>query len=305
MEEEQVNPRLNSATGGIAFSAATLGYFLIALIASLIILAFGVTENTDAYVYINYLVAPVAFVVVISVLLTVRKVKFFEAFPVKCSPKYYLIAVLIIFGALFALSFLNEYALEFFKLFGYKQREQSSYFPDVSGGLVIPALLVMAVLPAVFEEALFRGVMLNCCRKSMGDIRAIFITAFCFSLFHGSPEQTIYQFIIGCLLAFVAVRSGSILPGILMHFLNNALVVIFQAAHLFDENGALTISTGANIALTVVSALCLVGGFVWLILSKSEIRKCQKGGVKTFFLFASVGIVIFAVIWILSLFGVL
>lgn len=304
MEEKQINPRLNSVTGGVTFSTATLFYFLLSIIASLVIIGFKIPAESDAYVYINYLVAPIAFLVVFCIILPVRKIRPMEVFPVKCKPQFYLIAVLIIFGSLFSLTFLNEAALEFFKLFGYVPREASSYFPNVSGGLIVPALIVMAALPAIFEEAVFRGVILNSCRRGMGDVRAVFVSAFCFSLFHGSPEQTVYQFVIGCLIALVAVKSGSILPGVLMHFINNAVVVIFHAANLFDENGALIISTGANIALIVVGAAALVGGFVWLLLTKRNFEKCCKGGVKSFFIYASAGIAVFSIVWFLSLFGV-
>ena len=93
------------------------------------------------------------------------------------------------------------------------------------------------MLPAFCEELLFRGVLLNACENGMGSIRAVFTVGFCFALFHGSPEQTVYQFIAGCVFAFVAVRSRSVTPSVLMHFINNALIVILGACGLYGEGG--------------------------------------------------------------------
>lgn len=132
----------------------------------------------------------------------------------------------------------------------------------------------------------------------------MFLVGFCFSLFHASPEQTVYQFITGCAFAFIALRSGSILPSVLMHFINNALIVIFAACGLFDEAGNLIISTGGNIALIVTAAVALTVALVWLILDKTPVKKCEKGGVKSFFFCAAPAIAVFGIVWIVSLFGV-
>jgi hypothetical protein len=154
------------------------------------------------------------------------------------------------------------------------------------------------------EEALFRGVILRGAEAGAGSIGAIFIVGFLFSLFHGSAEQTIYQFICGCVFALLAVRSNSILPTILAHFLNNAVIIIFSAANLFNEEGNLILSSTGNIVITVLSALCFVGGMVWLILDKTPLKKKQSGATLRLFIFAALGIVIMAVVWIVGLFSV-
>lgn len=301
---EEINPRLNSATGGIAYTAAAFTYFIALFVVSLILRLTPLDEASDAYLYISYLVSPLAISLSVFGVLKFRKISFKSIVPVKCNPKYFLIAALLIYGLVFALSWVNGASVKFFELFGYKQREAGSYLPDLSGGKVVLALLVIAVLPALFEELLFRGIILNSCENGAGTVRTVFIVGFCFSLFHASPEQTVYQFITGCAFAFVALRSGSILPSVLMHFINNALIVIFAACGLFDEAGNLIISTGGNIALIATSAIALIGALVWLILDKTPVKKCEKGGVKSFFICASPAIAAFAIVWLVSLFGV-
>lgn len=312
---------LNSKTGGISFTVLVIIYCLFsvlasaitAIIANSIMSKYGYTElsealkhieKTDAFIYVNYLLSPLMIGLCLAFVSYKNKIEFTDIFRVKCKPKYYLIGVLLIFGLLFSLSYLNGLSVKFFKLFGYKERSSSSYFPDLSGGMFVPAFIVIAILPAVFEELMFRGLLLGCTENGAGSIRAILITGFCFSLFHASPEQTVYQFIAGCTFAFIAVRSGSVLPSMLMHFINNALIVIFSACGLFDGAGNLILSDAANIVLIVFSAVSFVGGIVWLILDKTQLKKCEKGGVKVFFLYASVAIAALGLVWILSLFGV-
>ena len=320
-EMHVVNAGLCSKTGGVSYTVLVIIYLLISVVASAVtgLIAnsimgkYGYTEmsealdhiqKTDAFIYVNYLLAPIMIATCVLVITKRNKIGFNQIFPVKCKPKYYLIAVLLIFGLLFSLSNLNGLSVEFFKLFGYEPRESSTYFPNLSGGMIVPAFIVIAIMPAVFEELMFRGLLLNCCENGMGSIRAILVTGFCFSLFHASPEQTVYQFIAGCAFAFIAVRSGSILPSMVMHFINNALIVIFAACNLFDETGSLIMSNTAFIILTIFSAISFIGAVVWLVLDKKPLKKCEKGGVKVFFLYASIAIGALGLIWLLSLFGV-
>ena len=302
-ESVTVYPSLNSKNGGIAFSVNVAAFLIMSLVAGFIVLLGHIDEKSDAYVYINYLASPVALTVSCAVFLKVAKIPYKAVFPVKCKPKYYIIGVLLIFGLLFAVSPVNGYVVKLFELCGYKPRESSSYYPDLSGAKIIPAFLVMAILPALVEEFLFRGVILNCCKNSMGSLATIFTVGFCFALFHGSPEQTVYQFIVGCVCALIAVKSGSILPSILMHVINNGIIVIFAACNMFDEEGNLIISQTANIIVIVFAVVALIGGLVWLFLDKKSFKKGEKFGVAKFYIFDAAGIAVLGLLWILSLVG--
>lgn len=307
MEENQVNTvnnPLTPSTGGLTYSASVIAFIIATVAVSILIGLAGLEEGSDGFIYLSYLASPIAICISFAVVWKIKKFEVKKVIPVKCSWKYYVIAILLIYGLLFSLSWINDVSVKFFQLFGYKPREASSYLPDLSGAKIIPALLVIAVMPALFEELLFRGVLLNSCTEGVGTVRTVLIVGFCFALYHGSPEQTVYQFIAGCAFTFLAVRSGSIIPSVIMHFINNAIIVVFAACNCFDESGALIISSGGNIALIVTSAVSLIGAIVWLVLDKKPLIKCEKGSVISFFIYASVGIAILALIWILSLFGV-
>lgn len=301
---QPVNPLLqnNSHIGGFALSLAAVLYVFAGFLISLIMLAAGIEEGSDAYLYLNYLAAPIAMTAAMAITLKYRKFPVKRAFPVKCHPKYFLIALLLIFGLIFSVSWIDTGVTEFLKLLGYVPKGKDAYLPDLSGGLVVPALIVIAVMPAIFEEGLFRGVILNSCEDGAGTVRTVFIVGFAFSLFHASAEQTVYQFLAGCVFAFVAIRAGSILPSVVMHFINNAIIIVFAACGLLDEAGNLIISSGGQIALIVTSLVSFIGGMLWLILDKKPVIKCQRGAVKSFFIFGSVGIAIMGIMWILSFF---
>ena len=296
---------LGSKAGGLSYSAVVFFNLILTTLISIvlqIITAAGVdTEGSEVVTYLSLLTSHIAIATVLALTLKVVKQPARAILPVKTHPKYYLIAVLLAFGALFSLSQLNEWVVEFAELLGYQRR--GSFVPDVTGWKIVPVMLVVALIPAFMEEIAFRGILLNNAERGMGTLRVIFVSGFCFALYHGSVEQTVYQFIMGCFFGLLAVRSRSLGPVILTHFLNNAVILILLACGAYDEaTGALLASQGAQIALYVLSAVSLAGGLVWLVLDKKELIPCQSGGVKTFFLWALIGIAIMTVLWIAGLF---
>lgn len=290
---------LTSAKGGLSYSLTVGFYIVINLLISIIITAGNLSG--DAQKYLLYLCSPLAIAAAIAVTFKVGKLRPSQVFTFKCSPKYYLIAVLLIFGLIFSLGTVNGYFIELLKLLGYTPKQ--STLPSLEGGGVVGVLVVVALLPAVFEEALFRGVLLKNAEADAGSVGAVLLCGLTFSLYHGSVEQTIYQFICGCLFALLAVRSGSIAPTVLIHFINNALIIICSACGVLDEGGNLVMPQAANVALTVCSAVALVGAVVWLVLDKNRLKPKKKGGAVTFTVWASLGLLVMAIIWITGLFG--
>jgi len=287
-------------SGGMAYSLTVIVSVLISALFSVIITGANLTD-TEASTYLSYLASPIAIIIILCLVFFYAKQPVGKTLPVKTSPKYYLIGLLLIFGLLFSLNSLNELLVRLFERWGYVRRE--SVVPDVSGGKLALAIFVIALLPAVFEECLFRGVVLNNSEEEIGSVNSVFLVGLLFCLYHGSVEQTIYQFICGCLFTLLAVRSRSVLPCIFIHFLNNAAILILYDCGLVDAvTGNLILSTGWQIGLTIASAVSLVGAVVWLILDKSALCRSQKGRVKKFFIGAAVGILIMALNWILGLF---
>ena len=90
---------------------------------------------------------------------------------------------------------------------------------------LVPSLLAIAVLPAVCEEMVFRGLVARALgRYSLAA--GIVGSALVFSAYHLLPIQMIATFPLGLALAVLALRSGSVVPGMIAHLLNNATVIV-------------------------------------------------------------------------------
>ena len=86
-------------------------------------------------------------------------------------------------------------------------------------------VLLAAVLPAVCEELAFRGFILSGLRHLGHRWRAIIYTAILFGLVHGFLQQQLMAFLVGVVIGYVAVQTGSILPCIIFHMLHNTLML--------------------------------------------------------------------------------
>ncbi|PAY17868.1 CPBP family intramembrane metalloprotease domain-containing protein [Rhodopirellula sp. SM50] len=98
---------------------------------------------------------------------------------------------------------------------------------------VAPAWLLvgtLALAPAVIEELCFRGFLFTALRKVLSPTRVIVTTAVIFGLFHvvtGNMlliERFLPTTLLGLILGWIAYRTQSVWPGVLMHFTHNALL---------------------------------------------------------------------------------
>jgi sodium transport system permease protein len=88
-----------------------------------------------------------------------------------------------------------------------------------------PLLMIIALLPAICEELAFRGFILSGFRHLGNKWRAIVLSAILFGVTHGILQQSLIACLLGAVLGFLAVQSGSILPGMVFHVLHNGLAV--------------------------------------------------------------------------------
>jgi sodium transport system permease protein len=93
-------------------------------------------------------------------------------------------------------------------------------------GSLAADLLTLALLPAIAEELLFRGVVWDAWKPRLGKTGVILATAIVFGLYHGSIHRFAIVTFAGLLLGVVRAASGSLWPAIAFHVANNAGVVI-------------------------------------------------------------------------------
>jgi membrane protease YdiL (CAAX protease family) len=103
----------------------------------------------------------------------------------------------------------------------------------------IISLIIIALLPAIFEEMLFRGclqpVMINITKNA---IAGILITSILFSALHASFYGFLPRLALGLILGYVFYFSKNLWLPVLMHFLNNALGITQMYA--LSKRGLLT-----------------------------------------------------------------
>lgn len=97
------------------------------------------------------------------------------------------------------------------------------YIDNLSFPLAVTAL---AVMPAVFEELAFRGVVLNN-YKSTGLLISSLISGLFFGLFHQDFYQIGYAIVAGVFLSFIVAYTNSIYASMLSHFLINGTQVAY------------------------------------------------------------------------------
>ncbi len=151
------------------------------------------------------------------------------------------------------------------------QGMNEQYMQILDGVSFVQGLLLMALLPAVCEEIMFRGYMLTAFKNKMRFTKAVIIVSLLFGLSHMSMVKLLPTAILGAALAFMIHKSESIVTSSLMHFLNNALAVWMmfygtEIAFLNDEAMTLPLTIG----MAVVACVCIPLGVKLLCGKKKE-----------------------------------
>ena len=251
------NSRNNSgaAFSGLLYGLAVLFTLLLAVLFSFISSAFGIEKDSYLFFTLNYLVSPIA---LFTIILCVKR---YTGTPLKTllrvnkPPILFLgLAVLLPFSVLFGFGTLNGYVQELGKILGLNVPNNSIPLNGVFDYLFFTFLICL--LPAAIEEAFFRGVLLKFLDKS-GEIVSAFTVGLCFALFHFSLFFFVYQFIFGVILGILSLRSKSIFPGFIAHFLNNFInLSILYFNFSIDFYSPIIISAGV-----LVTVFCLVIAF--------------------------------------------
>ncbi len=130
------------------------------------------------------------------------------------------------------------------------------------------SIVTIAVLPAVCEEALFRGALLRGLATRFHMPMAIGLSALVFSAYHMNLVQLIPTFTLGLVFGLIALRAASSLPTMLAHFANNSIALLVSRSELpmlanregtgwFDRHPTWTLA-GATALTTTGIAIAMV-----------------------------------------------
>ena len=141
----------------------------------------------------------------------------------------------------------------FLSLIGYVRTSSPTDYSSI--GVLFRELVLVAVLPAVFEELTHRGLLFAGYREC--GWKFVLISALLFSLMHQNIVQMGYTFFGGAVMALTMYYTGSVFPGIFMHFLNNAVSVI--SGYVGQNGGFLSFITAIENWIYVSPAGLAVG----------------------------------------------
>ncbi len=213
----------------------------------------------EAYIGLSYLLPMVmAFVPIIVLVRIPLKV----ALPFKRTP--IAVAAPSVFASLGCSTigvFIASVLLAFFQNSGFEYNVPQPENPETVVGKLM-YVFIIGVLPAIFEEFLFRGYMLQSLRR-FGDVFAIIVSSLIFALFHGNFAQLPNAFIMGIAFAFIAVRTGSLATGMVIHFINNSVITLLDM-FLFSNLDELTTGMATLVYLAVYFIFGVIGFIVLL-----------------------------------------
>lgn len=117
-------------------------------------------------------------------------------------------------------------------------------------------VLSIAVVPALIEETVIRGIVMQPLRK-YGDKFAIVASALLFAVMHGNMVQIPYTVVGGLLLGYLAVVTGSLWPSVILHFINNLYSVVVLSVN--DNFGETASTIVTSLMLIVFSIVGIIG----------------------------------------------
>lgn len=164
----------------------------------------------------------------------------------------------------------TAYAGAIFESFGIKY---SVDFGENPTGIFGVSLVIIStcIVPALVEEFAFRGIVMGILLP-FGKSFAVFSSAVLFGVMHGNFEQIPFAVLVGIILGFIRVKTGSLWIGIAVHFINNLISTVFSYL------SGIIPDTPLNFIYNGVVILALIAFFPALIL-------CEKGKEKSEFYF--------------------
>ena len=133
---------------------------------------------------------------------------------------------------------------------------------------ILNYLIFMCLVPAICEEVFFRGTLTNA-YNVYGERFAIIVSALVFALFHFDIQNFIAPFLLGLLFASLIEYTGSIIPAIVAHFINNVIAVLtarYLNERLFDflRQTKFTREIG-SLELSIIIILVLLSIFSFIL----------------------------------------
>jgi membrane protease YdiL (CAAX protease family) len=156
-------------------------------------------------------------------------------------------------------------------------------FMQMAGRNGTISFLTIVIAAPVFEELIFRGIMLNGLLKRYNPTKAILISSLLFGLIHLNPWQFISAFIIGVFAGWIYYKTQKLSFAIIIHMINNGLAfftmtmsdtTVHPDAPLIESYGGLS----TFLLITLGSILIVILGISYL---RKEFDTIEKTNIST------------------------
>lgn len=263
-------------------------YFVAMLLVAIIFVLgyLGVLQNEFLTSFLIQIIVMFAIPLLMYSLLTKKNLKetFNDVGLKKVTPNIVLISI----GLGFVLYFINTFVADAFagiiSMFGYETISTGSAQTTITYGTLLKEFVLSCILPGFCEEFLHRGIMLHASKKYANTKFCLIVSSILFGLMHLNIRQFFYAAILGFLMGYTTLVADSIIPSIVIHFMNNFLSTYFyygtsfkwplatfiaQIREFFFENIFMFITSST---LCVV-LLCLAYTKLLKLLQKERIKK--------------------------------
>ena len=162
-----------------------------------------------------------------------------------------------------------------FSIFGLENQAGTETLGFYSTPEIILYILSTAIVPAFAEEFAFRGIIMGSLRK-YGNSFALLMSSVMFASMHANTSQIVFAFILGLILGYIDIVADSIIPSVILHFLNNFYAVLMD---VFYSNSDLDNSASYIIQTALIILFCFAGllSFIYLSLKdKNSFRISSK-----------------------------
>lgn len=309
----------NDEDSGRVFLISLIAPFLVALLFSLVANSIAESRGVEnevitssigyiiPYTICNFLL----YLGIFFVYNKIQKVEFSAIKPkIKMKWHVYVIAIAVGVLCLFGIQYFISAVNNGLGALGYPLEKGLTTINPTNWGMYFLSILLLAIFPAIGEELLFRGMILQGLRSRFKDGHAVLIAAAMFALMHGNLQQLVYPFILGTIMGWIVLRTGSLISSMVVHFVNNFLVVTFA----FIEN-----MTGFSLALgdtwwfyllaigllAVTMGICyLIDRFYFKHKSGEEVEKTSHKTSKYIYISFAVSILLFLIVTVTKIVGV-
>jgi membrane protease YdiL (CAAX protease family) len=153
-----------------------------------------------------------------------------------------------------------------------------------------------AIVAPIVEELIFRKFLLSKVRR-FGDLPAILITGFAFGLFHMNLSQFFYATALGCIFAYITIKTNTIIYSIFLHMIINAIGTTVAPLVVNNQNIVILMILGT----WVITSITLGIVFFAINMKKIKFEKAEVPVEKKSVFFLNTGTILFALLCIIMM----